>query len=411
MNLSWLIIGGGIHGVHIAARLIGDAGLAADRIGILDPADELLARWRICTSTTGMLYLRSPSVHHLDLDSWSLQRFAGNPERRGPGLFARPYDRPSLGLFNAHCDRVIESHGLRARHVRGRASACRVDCDGLTVETEDGKELRAKQVVLAIGAGEQPEWPPWAPSNDPHVGHIFARGFSLPSVGSGQRIAVVGGGISAAQISLRLVSEGHNVHLISRHALRQHRFDSDPGWLGPKLMTHFEQERDLCRRRAMIVEARHRGSVPPDVRHALGRAIDAQSITWHQAGVDEVVQGHDARYLRLSSGDEVEVDRILLATGFSARRPGGVMLDDLIETESLRCAECGYPVVDSALRWHPRIYVSGPLAELELGPAARNIAGARRAGDRIVLAARSGAGTAPSVPSKSKEIGRFNPVA
>ena len=51
---------------------------------------------------------------------------------------------------------------------------------------------------------------------------------------------------------------------------------------------------------------------------------------------------------------------------------------------SLPCAECGYPVVEPDLRWHPRIYVTGPLAELELGPASRNISGARRAADRIV---------------------------
>ncbi len=27
MNLEWLIVGGGIHGVHIAACLIGEAGV------------------------------------------------------------------------------------------------------------------------------------------------------------------------------------------------------------------------------------------------------------------------------------------------------------------------------------------------------------------------------------------------
>jgi hypothetical protein len=33
------------------------------------------------------------------------------------------------------------------------------------------------------------------------------------------------------------------------------------------------------------------------------------------------------------------------------------------------------------------LFVTGPLAELELGPTARNIAGARRAGERIARAA------------------------
>ena len=44
-TLDWLIIGGGIHGVHIAARLLGESGVAPDRLRICllytsDAADE-----------------------------------------------------------------------------------------------------------------------------------------------------------------------------------------------------------------------------------------------------------------------------------------------------------------------------------------------------------------------------------
>ena len=37
MSLQWLIVGGGIHGVHIAARLIGEAGVDRSKIRIIDP--------------------------------------------------------------------------------------------------------------------------------------------------------------------------------------------------------------------------------------------------------------------------------------------------------------------------------------------------------------------------------------
>ena len=43
-------------------------------------------------------------------------------------------------------------------------------------------------------------------------------------------------------------------------------------------------------------------------------------------------------------------------------------------------------------RWHPMIYVSGPLAELELRPPSRMIAGARHAADRVIAAIRDDAG-------------------
>lgn len=77
---------------------------------------------------------------------------------------------------------------------------------------------------------------------------------------------------------------------------------------------------------------------------------------------------------------------ILLATGFEGRRPGGAWLDRAITDLGLSCGGCGYPLVDRALRWHPNVFVTGPLAELKVGPASRNISGARMAARRILAA-------------------------
>jgi hypothetical protein len=49
----------------------------------------------------------------------------------------------------------------------------------------------------------------------------------------------------------------------------------------------------------------------------------------------------------------------------------------------LPLAPCGYPVLDQRLCWAPGLYVSGPLAELEIGPVAQNLLGARLAGERL----------------------------
>lgn len=49
----------------------------------------------------------------------------------------------------------------------------------------------------------------------------------------------------------------------------------------------------------------------------------------------------------------------------------------------LRCALCGYPIVDPQLRWCEGLHVTGPLAELELGTMAPNIRGARMAAERL----------------------------
>lgn len=384
--MDWAIIGGGIHGVHMAARLIGDGAVAPERLRIIDPADRLLLRWRKLTAITGMTHLRSASVHHLDLCPSSLQQFAGRKRRRS-GAFAAPYRRPALELFNAHCDQVVDRFGLDALHLRTRAEWCQVRSDGVSLTSSDGRRFEAKNVVLAMGGNEKPAWPTWAPLHDSRVQHVFAadfEGWPRP----GEAVAVVGGGISAVQVALRLFDEGGNVHLVSRHALRQHQFDSDPGWLGPKYMARYSRERDFDRRREMITLARNRGSVPPDVRVRLRRAVEA-GLGWHEREVRRLEAHPDTLVLHLEEGLEVRIDRVLLATGFRSQRPGGEMVDRMISDCSLDCAACGYPIVDTALRWHPRVFVAGPLAELELGPVARNIAGARRAADRLVPVAQA----------------------
>jgi hypothetical protein len=85
-------------------------------------------------------------------------------------------------------------------------------------------------------------------------------------------------------------------------------------------------------------------------------------------------------------GRTLRAEQVLLATGFDGRRPGGAWLDHAIEACELPVAPCGYPVVTPGLQWAPGLYLTGALAELELGPVARNIAGARHAGERLVVA-------------------------
>ena len=330
-----------------------------------------------------MTHLRSSSVHHLDLEYGALQQFARKRKRRNSGLFAPPFDRPSLALFNAHCEQVEKTFGLEELQIRNRAVTCSTEHDRVEVRLDDGRVLEAQNVVLALGSSEQPRWPNWAPRSNPNVHHIYEAGFDgWPS--DHETVMVVGGGISAGHVVLRLLKEGHRVHLVSRHPLREHQFDSDPGWLGWKYASIFTKKRNPDQRRAMITEARHNGSVSPDIGRALRRAIEHERLHWHEAQVTQLdVQDGDFE-ATLNTDDVITSNRVLLATGFASRRPGGTMIDDLIDSASLPCACCGYPIVDSNLRWHPRIYVTGPLAELELGPVSRNIAGARRAGDRIV---------------------------
>jgi cation diffusion facilitator CzcD-associated flavoprotein CzcO len=291
-------------------------------------------------------------------------------------------------LFNKHCEALIEGHGLAALRLRARAQGLRPIPGGWQVETSKGA-LDARRVVLALGLGEQPAWPAWARSLQAaggQVGHVFDEA-QPPEPPSGGRAVVVGGGISAAQWALQWVARGGLASLIMRHPWRVYMFDADPGWIGPKLLRGFWAERSPAKRRAMIQEARLRGSLPPDTKRAVERAIAEGRLEVRRgevAGAQATARGVE---VALSDGALLTADAVVLATGFERTRPGGAWLDAAIEAHNLPCAPCGYPLVDDALRWRPGLWAVGALGELTLGPVARNIIGARAAAQRVAATA------------------------
>ena len=193
--ISWLIIGGGIHGTYLSHYLYGRIGLPAESIRVLDPYPEALDRWKSCAANTGMRILRSPAAHHLDYVSLSLKRMAPpfDPSMRA-GLSVpplnEPYGRPSLELFNRHADSIIKANSLKNMRLRGRATAISEE-KGLYriryTDTRDAakKELRAHNVVLAIGMGEETYYPEWAEKlkrEGAAVAHIFDPDFDTEEI-------------------------------------------------------------------------------------------------------------------------------------------------------------------------------------------------------------------------------------
>jgi cation diffusion facilitator CzcD-associated flavoprotein CzcO len=383
--IDWLIIGGGIHGTYLANLLTRVPGANPEQIRILDPQPELLATWRRNTGNCGMGFLRSPATHNIDLPILALYRFAQTPEGRPHAAFIPPYNRPSRALFAHHCRRVIADRGLDQLHVPARAQQIHPDDRHLVVAT-DGATLRTRRVLLAIGLGEQPCWPAWAQrlrQGGASVAHVFDHDFARTGWPPARHCIVVGGGITAVQTALRILSHtSARVHLLSRHALRESQYDFDPCWIGPKCLRAFHRA-SMRRRRARIDGARISGSLPAEVLSAFNAARRDSRLGFSQGRCLGAATVNGRIELATEAGP-LAADQVILATGFETRRPGGPFVDRLIRDFNLPLNRCGYPSVKPDLRWDRRIYVTGPLAELQLGPCARNIVGARNAG-RLLL--------------------------
>jgi thioredoxin reductase len=389
--LEWLIIGGGVHGTFLSHYLTSAAGISRERLRVIDPEPEPLARWYHCCENTGMKFMRSPDVHHLDLDPMALRNYCFATQNEPHKAMMEPYSRPSFALFREHTASVISRYKLQELRLAGRAQELGFANGLVTVETDRGS-ISAKRVLLAIGASEQPCWPRWARYSQAAgapVDHVFSRTFRIEHLRDWEHAAVIGGGITAVQTALSLARRAPGkVSLVTRHSLRIEMFDADPCWIGALCMDQFERA-DYGDRRRMIAQARNRGSVPREVADELFDAIQEERLAF-TCGEVARAQLMTGTRVQLVVGDDgkaptalLNADLVVLATGFKRSRPGGEWLDRAVRDSALSCHECGYPIVDRNLCWRPGLYVAGPLAELELGPVARNIIGARHAAARL----------------------------
>jgi thioredoxin reductase len=385
MVYEWIVVGGGIQGCTIAAYLLKENKVTTGQLRIIDPHETPLFRWRENTERIGMKFLRSPFVHHLDSEPFSLIKYAGKQHRKKNEFYGF-YKRPSLNIFNEHSESLFNALGLETCWHQGSVNGIERENGLWVVSTVNGESLKAEKIVLAISINEQLDVPEWADAfkaDENQLIHIFDKTADIS--GLTPPIAVIGGGITAAHLVIKLTAlYPGQVHLIKRHPFKVCDFDSDPGWLGPKNQMSYSIIKDYSLRREVISKARNRGSLTKELFHKLKKLEKNQLIQVMEGDVTSVKRG-EAKDIILSSGNQVVKARsVVFTTGFKPTRPGGSWLGKAIVKYGLPCARCGYPIVSQSLEWCPHLYVMGPLAELEIGPIARNISGARQAAERIV---------------------------
>ena len=376
--LQWIIIGGGIHGTLVANFLVSSRKFSPCQIKIVDPHPHLLFRWKHCTRNCGMDFMRSTSVHHIDVPPFALEKYSRKTAFRKK--FIEPYSRPSLELFNDHCQAVIDKNKLSKLYKQAQVNNIHIKPQYLEVETSAGS-LKTKRVLLAIGAGSlsSPDW-----SEKVRAQHIFSTDFDREKLKNCKNIAVIGSGISAAQTAVAMSKQcpKANVFLIANHKPHIQRFDSDPGWISGYIRK-FHKIKDYTTRREVITNARYRGTMTKEVSMILTHAMESKRVQMIVDKIKDVCTTESGYSLQFCQEHQIECDQIIFATGFS-KKPPGKWLQNTISQNNLPQAPCGYPIVDSNLHWANNIYVTGALAELEVGPVSRNIAGARISADRIV---------------------------
>ena len=369
---DWLIVGGGLHGSFVAQSIAAAAPRA--RLAVIDDRPALAA-WRRRADACGMTYLRSSNAHHLGRRADSLRVFAGEHGFDGANELGY-YRRPSRALFEAHAAQAL----AKPPRIAARAERIERLSRGWRVHTTDGARHDTARLVLALGPNA-PYRPAWAIRCE----HVYDRDFDI-NTSTDMRIAVVGGGITGAQLALRLRGLGHAVCWVTREAPRRADFDSDPCYAGPRCLTPFANT-PVEQRTALLAEARQPGTLPPDVFARMTAALAAGDIAWRPGTIASL----DANGLMFDDGRRIDADRVILATGFEPWPAENSLLDRCIRNFDLRCDRDGHVFMNDDLEAAPGLHLLGRPASLQLGPMAGNIKGARLAGARLSRVAQGNA--------------------
>lgn len=397
-NVPITIIGGGIHGVAIAIRLLRDMPKTVKHLAIVDRHPRPLIQWRCKTERQGMTFLRSPAVHHITPDALGIVEYAERHNRTSE--LAPPYAQPSTQLFWDFCKDALAELEERKVYYQFDVAKLRWDKGAgkfpFRLISTNNQGFRSRCVILAIGTDDcayvPPEFVQWQRRYPDRILHasqfsLVARFETSLTSESAERIVIVGGGLTAGTLAKSLSARGHSVALIARKQLKTEQFDFPPVWLGPKALAEFAKETDFQRRYEIIQQNRGEGSITPDIMEGLLETprIDIRPETCIR-NIIGPGEGPQAQSLRVETtrGVITDVARVILATGyrFDLHRYG--FLRELITQHQVPLV-CGLPRLDTDLQLHPieNLFGTGTIAQLQIGPASGNIAGANLAYERL----------------------------
>src|SRR5699024_3020859 len=368
---TWTIIGGGLQDVNIAMKLR-SKGLKVEQLNIIDPNSNLCAQFNDYTKRIDMPYLRSPCVHHVHPNPFHLKQYAKRMQY-AHGSYG-PYKRPNRNMFMDHTHNMIHHFELNKCHIKSYAKQITKKHNKWLVRLQNNEWLHTDYLIIAFGCNHD-TYTPQIFEQAPDVSHIFDNDVSHYS----QTSHVVGSGISAAHLTIRLLKENSNtVHLWMNKNIAVHDFDADPAWLGPKNMTSFQDIQSSKKRLDIIKQERHKGSMPKELELRLKKYVKQKRLIIH---INEILEVRDHHII--TENDSLFYDHILLATGFKNTIMQQPIITQLISHFQAPITTCGLPWISPTLEWLPNLFVSGGLADLELGPFARNIMGGREAALRI----------------------------
>jgi cation diffusion facilitator CzcD-associated flavoprotein CzcO len=239
------------------------------------------------------------------------------------------------------------------------------------------------------GGGGTPNLPDWfaqAQGDYPvdRLKHAAQVRLSAEKIQRGERVLIVGSGLTSGHLAIGAVRRGATVVMMARRSYYEKLFDAEPGWLGPKYLKDFWAETSWEVRARQVKEARNGGSLTPAILTKLRKLKAEHRIVFHEhCQIRSLVWANHEWSVQCEGGEVVQCDRIWVATGSQLNIQQHPLFAQVLEKRPIDVVQ-GFPVLNEQLRWKGcPLYLMGGFAGLQVGPTARNLSGARMASERI----------------------------
>ena len=296
------IIGGGVAGAAVAGELL--------RHGALD---SIALSWLVGRRAPGrgVAYSSADDQHLLNVRAANMGLFADDPSAllryaHEHGIAAQAKDflpRSLFGDFAEHTvARLLRAHAAESCTIDLRSSEAvalrRRVGGGYTVRNEDGTELCADHVVLALGA-PPPQALPEVTDRALASGRYAVDPWQLPRVVKApQRVVVIGSGLSAVDAVLTASEQWPDAQIVivSRHGRLPGAHRDEPG--APYVRQHelvetLQTRPDVAHWLRVLREAAHDST---DWRSVIDGLRPATQRLWQS--LDAVQRGRFLRHLR-----------------------------------------------------------------------------------------------------------------
>jgi FAD-dependent urate hydroxylase len=356
MHTSFLIIGAGPFGLAMAVQ--------AKELGIEHVlVGRSMSFWK--SHMPKRMMLRSDCNWHLDpAERDTIERFL---ETRGQ----RPSDVEPLTLdfYLEYAEWFEQVKAIRSQP----AQVMRLDqSDGRFAATlDDGSVVTADRVLLALGFASFAQIPDELAAMIPAERSSHTCDCVALERFAGQRVLIVGGRQSAFEWAALLAEAGAvRVHVCHRHETPSFT-RSDWSWVDP-LLERIGNEpgwyRGLPNSEREVLNARFWAEGRLKLEPWLGPRVHRDGITIHpKTRIVGCEQSAQAMQVRLDTGDTLEVDHVIYATGYKVNLGRVVLLQAGNLLGRIECRD-GFPVLDTSLQTTvPGLFITSLPAARDFG--------------------------------------------